>query len=364
MQDDSKHSPNSEKRYRTLADIARALQLDASTISLVLSGSKKPSEKTRKRVLSFCQKVNFRPNLLAQGLSKGRSGLVGVLLPDVQSSFFPGILEGIENVSNEYNYTSFLALSRYDPELMRSQIMAMQARYVEGLLIVPTGQPGEREILMPVLDEVAHVFLCMPMEDEPLDTCVRVDDELGGFVGTEHLIKLGHKRIGMLSGPARMASAIQRRAGYQRALQTNGFTVEHELMAPTGFDSRSGYDGMRRLLKLEKPPTAIMAISDYAALGAIEALLEAGLRPGEDVAVVGYDDICCGQHSPVPLTTVRQPQEELGEASARALVEILAGNTPVLPLLKPEIVVRRSCGAWKRQNVIELSSSAERLTSK
>jgi LacI family transcriptional regulator len=289
--------------------------------------------------------------------------LWGVLFPDVQSSFFPSILEGIENVSNEYSYTCFLALSKYDPELMRSHISAMQGRYVEGLLVVPTGQPGEREILMPVLEDIPHVFLCFPLEEEPLASCVRVDDELGGFMGAEHLIKLGHKRIGMLAGTPSLASVKLRRGGFQRALTASGLTMDPELMIPTDFSSKSGYEGMKRLLSLEERPTAIMAVSDLAALGAMEALLEAGLRPGEDVAVVGYDDICCGHHSPVPLTTVRQPKEELGEAAARVLVELLAGKQPRIPLLKPELTVRRSCGAWKRDKVIEFSPSADRLAS-
>lgn len=347
MKDDrpkSSEKSNGEKRYKTLADVARALRIDPSTVSLVLSGSNKPSAKTRERVLAFCEKVSFRPNLLAQGLSKGKSGLWGVLFPDIRTSFFPGILEGIEAVANEVDATSFLALSRYNPELMRSQILAMQARYVDGLLIVPTGVPGEREIIKPCLGDTPTVFLVMPLEGDPLEACVHTDAELGGFLGAEHLASLGHKRIGFLAGPPTSDVANARRDGWLRALRERGIRPDMSLAAGDDYSSESGYRAMNQLLELRKPPTAVLGVSDYAALGAMEALLERGLQPGEQVAVVGYDDICCGHYSPVPLTTVSQPKEELGEAAARALVEVIKGNNPAIPVLKPNLVIRSSCG--------------------
>lgn len=334
-----------EQVYRTLADVARALDVDPSTVSLVLSGSPKPSAKTRQKVLDFCENVDFWPNLLARGLSRGKSGLWGVLFPDIGSSFFPEILEGIEAVANENKVTSFLALSKYDPGLMKAQIVQMKARYVEGVLVVPTGDPRERELVIPALASLPHVVLCFPFESEPLDSVVRVDDERGGAIGTEHLIGLGHRRIGWLGGPPRSHVAHLRREGWRGALREAGLPAGEELEAGDDFSGESGYRATMALLERGDPPTALLGVSDYAALGAIEALLEKGLRPGEDVAVVGYDDICCARYSPVPLTTVRQPKEEMGVAAARALLELINGGTPGLAPLPPTLTVRRSCGA-------------------
>ncbi len=334
--------------YRTLADVARALGVDASTVSLVLSGSPKPSEETRRMVLDFCQEVEFRPNLLARGLSRGKSGLWGVLFPDIGSSFFPGILEGIEAVANEREITSFVALSKYDPELMRSQIIHMKARRVEGLLIVPTNDRRERDLVLPVLEGLPHVVLCFPFRGERLETVVRVDDELGGRIGAEHLIALGHRRIGWLAGPPRSHVARLRQRGWRQALRKAGLPAGDGLTAGEDFSSESGYRAAMQLLESPDPPTALFGVSDYAALGAIEAILTKGLRPGDDVAVVGYDDICCARYSPVPLTTVRQPKEELGVAAARALLQTDGGDVPAVAPLPPALTVRRSCGAAAR----------------
>lgn len=334
--------------YRTLADVARALDVDASTVSLVLSGSPKPSEETRRRVLEFCEAADFRPNLLARGLSRGKSGLWGVLFPDIGSSFFPGILEGIESVANDNQITSFLALSKYDPELMKSQIIQMKARYVEGLLIVPTGDEREGDLVLPALEGLPHVVLCFPFTDEPLHSAVHVDDEHGGEIGAEHLVSLGHRRIGMLAGPPRSHVAHLREKGWRKALRAAGLPAGEDLIAGDDFTGESGYRAAMKLLEGDNPPTALFGASDYSALGAIEALLEKGLRPGEDVAVVGYDDICCARYSPVPLTTVRQPKEELGIAAAKALLELSDGGTPTVPPLAPALTIRRSCGAALR----------------
>ena len=140
---------------------------------------------------------------------------------------------------------------------------------------------------------------------------------------------------------------MRRRAGWQKALTDQGLSAPSRLVAGSDFSRESGYDAAQRLLRLASPPTALIGVSDYNALGAIEAILEMGMRPGEDIAVVGFDDICCAHYSPVPLTTVSQPKEELGEAAARALVDRIAGRNPKLPCLLPDLVVRRSCGAWR-----------------
>jgi LacI family transcriptional regulator len=250
-------------------------------------------------------------------------------------------------VANEQECTSFLALSRYDPEQMAAQIIAMESRYVDGILLVPTGQPGEKKILAPLLKETAFVPLVQPLAGDSLRTCVHVDDEYGLWLGTNHLISLGHRRIALIGGLGETDACNRRRNGWVRALTEHGIHPSKRLLQGDHFGRECGYDSMLKLLKTSPPPTALIAVSDYAALGAMEAILEVGLRPGEDIAVVGFDNICCAHYSPVPLTTISQPKEELGEAAARALVERIAGRRPRLPTLLPQLVIRRSCGAYK-----------------
>ena len=340
--------PEEGVRYRTLAEVAHTLGVNASTVSLVLSGSDRIKEATRNRILAFCELVNYRPNQLARGLSRGRSSLWGVLFPDIVTSFFPAILEGIETVANEEECSSFLALSKYDPDQMATQIMEMEARLVDGILLVPTGQPGEKKILAPLLKNTVYVPLVQPLFGDPLRTSVHVDDEYGLWLGTSHLISLGHRRIGLLGGLGVTDACVRRRNGWARALTEHGIRPSSRLLHGDYFDREGGYSAARKMLQSSAPPTALMGFSDYAALGAMEAILDMGMRPGEDIAVVGFDNICCAKHSPIPLTTVSQPKEELGEAAARALVARIAGHKPRLPALKPKLIIRRSCGAYKQ----------------
>lgn len=332
------------KQVRTLADVARALNVDPSTVSLVLSGSTKISERTRKRVLDYCNKVNYSPNQMARGLSRGKSGLWGVLIPSIESSFFPHIVGGIEEVVNGLGVTAFISTSNYDPALLRRQLSVMTAKRVEGLLIVPTGTPGEDEIILPFTEDIPTVWLLFPMNSQANEACVRVDNELGGYIGTHHLIQHGHRRIAFLTGPANSVVVEQRKAGWRRALQEAGLPHDDSLIAGDDFTAKSGYDATIHHLSQPDPPTAFMSSSDYAALGAIDALLQRQIHPGQQCGIVGFDGICCASHSPIPLTTINQPKRELGIIAAQTLSAIIAGTKPVIPMLEPTLLVRRSCG--------------------
>lgn len=339
--------PDNARPYKTLAEVAQALGVDASTVSLVLSGSDKPSDKTRKRVLEFCRKVHFRPNLMAQALSRGRSRLWGVLFPDISTSFFPGVLEGIEEIANDNNFTAFLALSKYDPNLMAQQIATMQARLVEGLLIVPTARPGEMELIAPHLGDTPYVALLQPFYGESPDKCIHVDHYAGAMMAMEYLYDLGHRRIGYINGPQFVQSNLARMAGWRDFLIGKGLSTDESLVSGYSFFFESGIEAARALLSAPEPPTALFCSSDQAALGAMETLFEMRLRPGEDVSVIGFDDLCCARNSPVPLTTIRQPQEELGRLAALALTAAINNEEPKYSSLKPELIIRRSTGPVK-----------------
>lgn len=332
------------KQPRTLAEVAKALKVDPSTVSLVLSGSSKISERTRKRVLDYCTKVNYFPNQMARGLSRGKSGLWGVLIPSIESSFFPQIVGGIEEVVNGLGVTAFISTSNYDPDLLRRHLAAMSAKRVEGLLVVPTAAPDEAEIILPYTEDIPTVWLLFPLHGYSPETCVRVDNQYGGYIGTRHLIQHGHKRIGFLSGPKNSVMMEQRKAGWRQALQEAGLACDDNLAAGDDFTAKSGYDATMHLLSQPEPPTAFMSSSDYAALGCIDALLQRQLSPGQDVGVVGFDGICCASHCPIPLTTINQPKRELGIIAAQTLSAMIGGTQPAMPMLQPNLLVRRSCG--------------------
>ncbi len=342
-----KNLPDTDKPYRSMTEIADALGIDISTISLVLSGSTKPGAYTRKRILDFCRKINFRPNSIAQALASGRSHLWGVLFPDVSSSFFPAILEGIEKVANENKFTAFLALSKYDIKLMEEQISLMQSRLVEGFILVSPYAADEYSYLRPVLADSPIVPLLHPFRDEPNGKYIGVDNLTGSELPMLHLISLGHKRIAYLRGPeGNFFSEIRQKVWHDFSVQNN-LDCSDDYVRGDDFSCESGYKSTKELMLLPNAPTAIFSSSDYAALGAMEALIDLGLKPGEDVSVVGYDDICCARHSPVPLTTVCQPKEEIGCCAAKALIALINAELPDYKILRPSLSIRRSSGPLK-----------------
>lgn len=330
---------------RTLADVAKALNVDPSTVSLVLSGSPKISEKTTKRVLDYCAKVNFYPNTLARGLSRGKSGIWGILFPSIQSSFFPQVLEGIEEVVNEAGMTSFLGSYNMDLSLLRRQLASMASKRVEGLLIAPSGLPGEKEILDQFVDQIPTVYLLGVPPNVPWEHCIRVDNELGAYLGTKHLIQRGHKRIAFLDGPEHALVLKFRKNGWVRALEEAGLEADPNLIRGNAFSVASGREATEELLEIINPPTGFMASSDYSALGAIQALFRRKMLPNPNIGVVGFDGICCGSYCPIPLTTISQPKKELGYLAAKTLQQIINGEKPEMQLLEPKLIIRRSCGS-------------------
>lgn len=341
-------SPNGTKKKtqpRTLADVARALGVDPSTVSLVLSGSPKISAKTTKRVLDYCAQMNFYPNTLARGLSRGKSGIWGILFPSIQSSFFPQVLEGIEEVVNDAGLTSFLATYNMDTELLHRQLVSMASKRVEGLLIAPTGIPGEKEVLERFVGDIPSVYLLSVPRDVPWEQSIRVDNELGAYLGTKHLIERGHKRIAFLDGPENAYVLEWRKKGWARALTEAGLSPDPALIRGNGFSVTSGVQATKELLDMVNPPTGFMASSDYSALGAIQELLRRQMLPNPNIGVVGFDGICCGSQCPIPLTTVSQPKRELGRIAAETLQKVINGENPEMPLLEPKLIVRRSCGS-------------------
>jgi DNA-binding LacI/PurR family transcriptional regulator len=167
---------------------------------------------------------------------------------------------------------------------------------------------------------------------------------LGATLATRHLIELGHKRIGLLGGEQDWLASQIRKQGWRQALADAGLPAGEDLVVHGAETRDHGYEMAVELLNRPDPPTAIFAINDYLALGACSALLERDLRPGQDIAIVGYDDVCCSQFSPIALTTVRQPKEELGVVAAELLKAAIRGEEVEMPCMSPSLVVRQSCG--------------------
>ena len=342
--------------------LAEHLQLSQTTISLVLNNS--PSAKsippeTRQRVLDAAEKLNYRPNYFARSLRQSRSMSVGVLAPDLSEGYFTRVMSGVVEELTRAKYFYFTACHDWRPELMQEYPRMLVERAVDGFLLLNT--TAEIEVPVPVVAISAHGA-------EPNVTHIVLDHLRAVEMALGHLYELGHRRIAFMRGPKAIPDSEFRWEGIEKAAATLGLKIDPNLV--TRIDSNNGsgngnggwseqtghhpmspeigYIPMKQLLTKTRDFTAVFCFNDIAAIGAIRALTEAGLRVPADVSVVGFDDIQSAAFCTPSLTTVRQPLNEMGKLGARILLERIANpdKTELTAelVVQPELVIRESTG--------------------
>ncbi len=330
----------------TLEDIARISGFSRSTISRVINGDPAVSEDTRKRIIEVIGEQNYQPNLAARALAAGHTSVIGLVIPTsvrqlFTDPYFPILLQGISSGCNAKDYSVMLWLS--EPEYERRTISKILYNgLVDGVIV---SSMCSDDPILKALEESRFPFITIGRHpsNESIHS-IDVDNRDGARQAVLHLLRLGRKRIGAISGPMNMIPGIDRYNGYVDALREHGIPARTELVAEADFTDTGGYYAARQLL--DAHPDAIFAASDDMAHGALRALYEANLRVPQDVALVGFDDIPFARMTRPTLTTVRQPIYGLGLQAAQVLIEIIE-NPPDVPhhiILPTELVVRESCG--------------------
>lgn len=332
----------------TIKDLARELNLAPSTISMALNDHPGISSETKKRVKALARKMHYSPNVIARAMVRKRTHLIGVIISDIMSSFFPEIIQGIEDVVSKHFYSIILCTTENNPARERHYLNLLKQKGVDGIIAQPL--PGSENLRfwrylarhkMPVL----FVLQQIPLDNTPF---VIVDNYQGGYIATEHLIQRGHRVIAHLAGPRKFELSQERRKGFIDALRTSGLVVYESLIKRTKFNLEDGYKKTLQLLAHKPRPTAIFACSDIVAIGAIHAIREQGLRVPQDVAIIGFDDLFFASFSEVPLSSVAQPKYEIGVRAAEKLLQIIDGKNVESEILKPSIVVRHSSDIYKK----------------
>jgi LacI family transcriptional regulator len=334
----------------TLQDIANRLGVSVATVSRALAGYTDVAPTTRQRVLQAAQEMGYRPNVIARMLQKQRTDTIGFIIPThgprFSDPFFSELLTGIGNAAAEHDYDLLASTRSPDtPDEMQTYERFVQGRRVDGMLVVRT---REYDMRIAYLLEQQFPFVSFGRSDLEADyPYLDVDGEAGMGQLTQHLIDLGHRRIGFISAPLNLMFASHRLEGYKEALETNGIPFDETLVIVGTLTERSGHTAGSDLLTQDDPPTAIVACNDLMALGSISAAQGLGLTVGRDVAVAGFDDIPLAEHAHPSLTTVRQPIYEIGRRICRMLIQLLQGETleERHVILEPQLVVRESCGA-------------------
>ncbi len=329
-----------------MKDIARDLSLSVVTVSKVLRGHSDISAETRERVLKRMREVNYQPNLAARALVTGRTSIMGLVVPDLVHPFFAQVAKGLSRVIRKQGYSLVLSSSEDDPALEQQEINQLLARRVDVLLVasaqwtVESFRRIEEQSTPYVLIDRSFVGLAAHF--------VGTDDEAAGAMATEHLIENGCRRIAHIGGRD-LSTAVGRLQGYRLALARRQIPAPAEYVVsrshPDDAADETGYQVMKGLLQLRPRPDGVFCYNDPLAMGAMQAILDEGLRVPEDVALVGCGNVRYAQFLRVPLTTVDQQSEIIGERAAElalGLVESKGAVRPTSVLLEPRLVVRQS----------------------
>jgi len=318
------------------------------TVSRVINDSGYVSPEARARVQGAIAELGYMPNVLARQLRSKRTKTIALVLTDIANPFFTTIARGVEDAARDQGYAVMFCNTDESETEEMEYVRVLIQRQVDGVLLVPaTDSSASLQLLnkhgLPVV--VLDRRLTAGRVDE-----VRTDSEAGAYVVVRHLLDLGHRRIAVLTGPETVSTAVDRVAGYRRAMAEEGLRPDDGLVVFGGYNEASGYEMTRLILAAEPRPTAIFAANNFIAFGAIGALREAGLRAPEDMSIAVFDDLPPGWVFDPFLTVVSQPAYEIGKQAAELMLERLAGKAPAEPrtiVLPSELIIRRSTAALR-----------------
>ncbi len=334
----------------TVKDIAEAAGVSITTVSLVLSGRKsRISMKTRERVQRIAKELDYQPNHLARSLVTRKSQTIGLIIPDISNLFFSELAKGIEMEAQKNKYNIIFSNSNEDGNADIKNFRLLLNKSVDGLIIVPSINKGEKNLISEFNHILSSHKLPVVIVDRMLPgvECdfVTLDNREGGFIATKHLLDLGHRKIGCITGPKDLASSKARYRGYCDALAMFGVPVDEDLVYNGDYRLYSGVEGAEILIN--RNVTAIFACNDMMACGAYRQACIMNKKIGSELSLVGFDDIPFSEMLEHPLTTIHQPVYDIGKNSCRMLMDILDGAKPGIHKIKysPTLIVRSTTAA-------------------
>ena len=334
------------KKRASITDLAQQLNISASTVSRALNGHSSISEATTKRVVSLASKLGYQPNNMAAGLRRGRSKLLGVIVPHIDGNFFSQVVKGIEAAASKAGYHVLICQSNEEVAHERENLDTLMNAQVDGILVSLARTTREFKHFEKVRRrDIPLVFFDRILDGHNVSAVV-IDDRAGGYRATKHLLDQGYRRIAHFGGPQHLNIYKHRRQGYEDALREHGLPVEAELLHICDMKMADGAVGMQQMLALPEPPDAVFSASDFTLVGVLETLKERGLRVPEDVGLVGFSNELFSQLTEPKLTSIDQHCERMGQSATRLLLEIMQEQgQPTASrhvVLQPDLLVRAS----------------------
>lgn len=319
------------------------------TVSRALNDRSNVDDKTKQRVLEKARSMGYTPNHIAKSLVSSKTYTIGVVIPEIGHAFFPEVVRGIEEITNKADYQLFLTNSNEQFEREKEAIKTLRSKRVDGILISSSQVVDDYRFYRQIINSGTRIVFFDRCIENIGASCVSVNDRFSSEQLTRHLIEEhGYRRIAHLSGPQKVSIGYRRFQGYLDAMKAHELPVEDHWVVEAGFQEKTGYNAMKKLLELheEERPGAVVSVNDPCAIGALEAIREAGLSVPGDIAIVGFTDDIRAPLLEVPLTTIHQPAYEVGERAARKLIQTIENEKE--PVENIEVAttfkIRSSCG--------------------
>ncbi|MDK2897377.1 MAG: LacI family transcriptional regulator [Candidatus Atribacteria bacterium] len=331
----------------TIYDIAKLAGVSPATVSRALNQKTQVKAETRKRILEIAKELNYSPNYLARSLKNRQTHTISLVISDVTNPFFTTLARGVEDTASRQGFNTILCNTDEDPTKEREYLDLLLRRRVDGLIVSSCGQGETLSELL--AKEVPVILVDRRIEDLGWDFVVG-DSEAGAYQLTKHLIEIhGCRNIAMITGPDTISTSKERIAGFKRALQEAGIPIKPEWIAVGYFKEEFGYKIASQFFSQKNNlPQAIFAGNNFIAIGVVRAARERGIKIPEDLALVAFDDLEAASLFCPFLTVAKQPAYTMGSLATQFLLERISGGEKVREkrevILKPEIIIRHSCG--------------------
>jgi LacI family transcriptional regulator len=336
----------------TIHDIAKKLDVTASTVSRALSDHPRISDETKKAVIKMAKQLNYQPNHIASALRSGKSKLIGVIIPSADRSFFSSVVRGIEEIANSLDYKVIICQSYDDPDKEKETIDALLSARVDGIVASTGKKTVTFDHYQRIIDKGIPLILFDRANLELKVSQVVIDDYQGAYQAVKHLIDQGCKRIAHFTSTNKISIYKDRLRGYLDALRDAKIPIAEELIIESDLQLEDGRTSMEQLLKLKERPDAVFSSSDFGAMGAMQVLKENKIQIPEEVALVGFSNEPFTSYTDPPLTTVDQISITMGKITAEAFFDELKTDksnfTPQKTVLSPQLIIRGSSNKINR----------------
>lgn len=330
------------RKQVTRKDVALRAGVSVAVVSYVVNDGPRPvSPETRAKVVEAIEELGYYPNELARSLSRKTTATVGLITPNLTNPVYAEIAESLESICSTEGYLVLLGATGRDLDREKKLARILRSKQVDGVVMIPSG--AVKAALQPLRQ--AHIPTVVLEHDLPDTHCIAIDDLRGGRLATKYLLELGHRRVGLIKRVPSSALSYLRAIGYRQVLEEADIPFEPELVVESKAGLAGGYESMRQLLALAKPPTAVFTHNDVLAAGAMRAIADAGLTVPEDISVVGYDDTASSSYLNPALTTIKFPVAEMGRQAGQIILQLAQdeASVPTQTLLLPiELVIRAS----------------------